>query len=127
MKIKWIFQVIEKTCSGDVVWATFSELRKAKQYLKENDFNESDYFKILLYKVDSEEYKELRDTGYKDANGIEIYEGDLLFKGDKYPITIEFKDGYFKAINADRKQGYRKIEDDDMTSWKVLGDIYTSF
>ena len=127
MKTKWIFQVIEKTCSGDVTWATFSELGKTKQYLRRNDFNKSDYFKIILYKIDSEEYKELRYTGYEDVSGIEIYEGDILFKDGKYPITIEFKDNSFKAINTDGKQGYRNIEDEDITSWKVLGDIYTSF
>ena len=70
MKTKWIFQVIEKTCYGDVVWATFSELKKAKQYLEENDFDGSDYFKVLSYKIDSEKCKEITsmEGNYENNN-----------------------------------------------------------
>ena len=80
-------------------------------------------------------YPVMQYTGEKDINGVEIYEGDIIYndyfrgyysQGVQLGI-VTFDDGGFEAVkileNGELEYLYHP-DDKDMNQWEVRGNIY---
>ena len=95
----------------------FSE--KSIQYLEKNEIIDA----YLLRTTFLEDIELLQNTGIKDKNGIEIYDGDIVICKYGPEITMEVKwvDEGFRTLgkyNGDNYVGYVK------NSAEVMGNIY---
>ena len=67
-------------------------------------------------------------TGYKDCEGKEIYEGDILERENCWRARVEFDNGSF-MIRIDRVRYNNRvcnvpIGDFGVFEWRVIGNIY---
>lgn len=66
-------------------------------------------------------------AGLKDSNGKDIYEGDIIKHKLGSKKTVWFKNGAF-VISHENSNVYLLydlvIEDDCLTDWEVIGNIY---
>lgn len=70
-------------------------------------------------------------TGMKDCDGVEIYEGYILNNNDDIllcPWLISFRDGCYGvqniSINKKLSNWFFRISKDDVSSRRIIGNIY---
>ena len=102
-----------------VIVETIDFSEKSIQYLEKNEIIDA----YLLRTTFLEDIELMQNTGIKDKNGIEIYEGDIVICKYGPEITMEVKwvDEGFRTLgkyNGDNYVGYVK------NSAEVIGNIY---
>lgn len=79
---------------------------------------------IKLLNVSFKQFELLQHTGTKDANGKEIYEGDIVILNDaeeENRCIVKYKCGSYILIDGDLRENLSNVEDKFL---EVIGNIY---
>ena len=115
----------------------FKAYENGKEYkciIGNNDTEDNEYICPLIWIEERNEWvhsdtcKIVQYTGYKDCDGIEIYEGYILYTKDSHNIRIMFDKGSFVAVDANEDRfrnqiTYFRLNRFDISRWRVIGNI----
>lgn len=110
-------QKIMDTKNREIKFRAWDKKRKQMyswEELKDSPFSLEFIFELQNYLIP------LEYTNYKDKNGKEIYEGDIINKQEQYKYEVIFKDGAFGVFTSN--YGWKLLS--EFKQIEIIGNIY---
>lgn len=103
-----------------VIVETIDFSEKSIQYLEKNEIIDA----YLLRTTFLEDIELMQNTGIKDKNDVEIYEGDIVILNDaeeENRCVVKYKYGSYILVDGDLRENLSNVENRFL---EVIGNIY---